>query len=375
MDRKIKIPSKKIERSNGSLNIASWGYAGLISMFLVGALVNVAYMMFYSFLYLTKAYFYEYMWIMIAEILVYSLIFGIGMFAHLNGFLKAYAITDGKIIVGRIKAVPEGDIDSIIVQAATTKMMIDNFDNSSVFGAAVAMQNLGNVLELISYNTKEGFADLFFFTDAYKKKEYNNPVLIKETSKYYLYKCDNNKKVRIRKMYTDMPEGTKNTGMVVRILIRTLIIFSISFVLKVTDLGVSYATNQARVDYIENSIEELNTSLQVYGYEYGNHSSRNVGFSKKSAGNHISSVSFSFGKNGELESCTYDVYYNDADEVEEELRTIFSLYNHGFTDDDIDEFISNTISLIEGEYTYSKLESEDEIIRLGTSDGCAHIHN
>ena len=87
--------------------------------------------------------------------------------------------------------------------------MAANVLNGSKVSGINGIKNLFGVLELIFFNMEDGFAQQFFFTELYKRKEYHNPQLIKETKHFYTYLCGN-KKLKIRKIYTSMDNDVQN---------------------------------------------------------------------------------------------------------------------------------------------------------------------
>ena len=87
--------------------------------------------------------------------------------------------------------------------------MAKNVLNGSKVSAANGIKNMFAILELISLNMQEGFAHQFFFTELYKRKEYCNPRLVKESKYFYTYLCEG-KKLKIRKIYTGMDKDVQN---------------------------------------------------------------------------------------------------------------------------------------------------------------------
>lgn len=87
--------------------------------------------------------------------------------------------------------------------------MAKNVLNGSKVSAANGIKNMFAILELISLNMQKGFAHQFFFTELYKRKEYCNPRLVKESKYFYTYLCEG-KKLKIRKIYTGMDKDVQN---------------------------------------------------------------------------------------------------------------------------------------------------------------------
>ena len=116
-------------------------------------------------------------------------------------------------------------------------------------------------------------------------------------------------------------------------------------------------------------------SLKECGYKINTNDVRCSYFRKDSANEHISSVDFFFTSEGELDECKYEIYFNDGDEAEKEIRVVLSLYNNDFTDEEIDKLIDAVRKNIEGDYSHFVLENEKQKIIVGRSNECAHIHN
>ena len=61
--------------------------------------------------------------------------------------------------------------------------------------------------------------------------------------------------------------------------------------------------------------------------------------------------------------------------MEQEIEYIFTALNDGITEQQIEKFVKDTQSTIQGDYIYNKLQTDNYTIVLGTSSSYAHIHN
>ena len=209
-DYTVLIPSFTTEKKTKALYPGVWGFVGLVSMFTVGIGVFTTHLMFVAVLEIASTFISDNSVIIIpGVILLFGVLFGIGLFCFLSNLQTAYVIQPDKIIKGKItdKAV-KIDGKSLGMQAASTAYMAANLGNGSKVSGANAVKNMFGIVEMICLNMEQGFAQEFFFTEGYKRKEYHNPRLIKENKYFYTYLCDN-KKLKIRKIYTGMDKAAE----------------------------------------------------------------------------------------------------------------------------------------------------------------------
>lgn len=377
---KILIPSFEVERHTQSLNRSLWGFVAVISMFTVGVIVFISHLMFVSVLGLTETFLSEHT--ILGEMIpmvVFAIIFGIGVYDFLNHFLHSYIINDDRIVKGRIIDAGRVKGSDVALKAAISTYMLANIDDGAKVNGANGIGNLVAVLGLARRNMDQTFVDNFFHTDLYKKKEYLHPHLIKETKHYYLFSCDKNKKIRIDKMYTGMDASEKNHGrssIVKRVIIRSLLVFLVFGMLSGIDLAVGASRNKENKDNIQSTVTELEENLNVFGYTKNKVGEKFFRFEKVVSSEHTSYINCSIDSDGSIDEVKFEVYYNvDSGDIGPELSYIIKSSTDDFSEEQIGPFLENVQKIIHGEHTYDKLESKSSKIVLGTSIGYAHIHN
>lgn len=376
---KILIPSFEVERRTQALSRSLWGFVGVISMFTVGLGVFVSHQMFVSVLNIMSTFMSDYMILAgLLPIMCFALMFGIGLYDFLHPLLHSYEISSEKIVKGRIMQPAKVKGLSIALEGAFTTYMAANIGDGSKVSNANSIKNLSNILELISYNMQQSFVDAFFHTDIYKKKEYLNPKLVKETKHYYIYACDNKKRVKIYKIYTGMAgadNGKKHPSIGRRIIIKSILVMLTFALLSTVDLAIGAGKNEKNIGNIQQTVSEIERNMNEFGYTVKKYSEKTYRFEKIVSSERTSYVKYSFNANGQIENVEFDVYYNsDSEDMRSELEYIITSTTDNFSDAEISAFIENVQRTINGEYTYDKLKSFDCNIILGTSDGYAHIH-
>ena len=252
-NKNIFIPSFEFERKTKGFNKMLWGFIGLISMFTVGLFVFVFHEMVCSILNITSTFISENFWITILLILLFALIFGIGLYNFINSLLYSYKIEDNKIIKGKIMNVDKVKEIDLTLDTLITTYMIKNIDNPANITHANALFNSIKIFNLIELNTKIDFVNQYFDTNLYKKKVYTNPKLLKETKCNLIYVCDGNKKLKIPKIYDGMNVKltyNKPSSLISRILIRSLIVFLVFSFISICDLGIGYYNNDKNINAI-----------------------------------------------------------------------------------------------------------------------------
>lgn len=240
---------------------------------------------------------------------------------------------------------------------------------------AQAVKNLGNILQLIEYNMNPAFVSQCFDTDIYKKKVYTNPVFVKETRYTLVYNCENGKLV-IPKIYAGLcSSDSEPRSFILRIVIRSIIVFAIGLMIACADLGYGSSQNKENLSNIADTRDTIERELGGYNYAVDKVNSKVYKFSK-SDGIKKSEITYYFDKNGAVEDVDIQLYYNDT-AFENELRYIISSMDESFNEDEVDDFISQAVENVNSEhpsYTILRSENEKYSLRLGSSEGYVDIH-
>lgn len=377
---KVLIPSFEVEKRTGALTVGVWGFVGLISMFTAGIGVFCFHLMLKDgILNITSTFISDYGEIIAPSVMLFFAAVAIaGALIFLSSLMTAYVILPDKIIKGRITDKADCvDAESLKVQAAVTGYMIENISDASKVSGANGIGNLYLVWRRIAFNMKEGNAQQFFFTDLYKRKEYCSPQLIRENKHFCIYRCGN-KRLKIRKLYTDMDKDVKNAkgvSILKRTAVRALLVFAVCFALSAADMAVGLAHNDSYNSRIENTCEEVAADLGEFGY-VSKKINNKCYFFEKDVAERTSRVQYYFGLDGSAEQIEFEIYFDESSEtMEQEIEYLFTSLNDGITEQQMEAFIQDTQSTIQGDYVYNKLATDHNTIILGTSGGYAHIHN
>ena len=344
----VLIPSFEVEKRTKALNAGVWGFVGVISMFTVGVAVFTSHLMLVSVFDIVSTFISEHMMLAgLVPIMLFACVFGIGLTIFLLSLQTAYVIQPDKIIKGRIL-------------------------NDSGTG------DMYSIWRLIALNMEPEFAEQFFFTDRYKRKEYYNPQLIKENKHFYIYSCDDGK-LKIRKIYTGMDKDVQNAKAVSiwkRVLIWSVLIFFLFSAGSLVDIGIGLAHNEKHMNDIAKNCDEIEADLADLGYTSKKINNRSCSFVKTVSEQRTSCISYCFKLDGSVEKIGFEIYFDSSSEnVEQEIEYIFTALNDGITEQQIEKFVQDTQSTIQGDYIYNKLLTDNYTIVLGTSSSYAHIHN
>jgi len=381
---KILIPSFEEENKTKSLNISIWGFVAVISMFTVGVGVCCFHLMVVAVANITSTIFSDNTTVLeIAPLCVFGVIFFIGCMVLCRSTMTAYAIFPDKIMKGTITLNALSDTDLKVPPTFLWN------ENKSLSDNVTRMRTWGQVqelIELICDNMDADFVKDNFFTGSYKRKEYNNPQLIKESKHFYIYRCGR-KKLKIRKMYVNVDKAISSERtlqdiwkhlkrFLKRVLPRALAIFIIASAISFIDIGIGAAKSPDYNALIESSVAQIETELEKYGYEIKKNNNKCYYFSKRVAGQRTSSVNYTFGLDGSVENVSFEIYFDEVSEaMEQEIESILLSLNDGITEEQIGKFIQDTKTTMLESYTYSRIETDNYKITLGTSDGMAHIHS
>lgn len=379
-DYTVLIPNFAVEKRTKALNTGVWGFVGVISMFTVGVAVFASHLMLVSILEITSTFASDNMMIAgLCPIMAFAFIFGIGLFIFLSSLQTAYVIQPDKIIKGKItNKAYRNNAKSLAVQTALTAYMAANVLNGSKVSGANGIKNLFGILELLSLNMEDGFAQQFFFTELYKRKEYHNPQLIKETKHFYTYLCGN-KKLKIRKVYTGMDndvQNAKEVSILKRVVVRALLVIVIFSTISIADIAIGLANNNNYINNITQNHTEIETGLADFGYKSDKVNNKCYQFEKIVSSQRTSYIKYFFDLDGSVERVEFEIYFDkSSDRIEQEIEYIFTSLNDGITEQQIEKFTQDTQSTIQGNYVYNKLQTNNYSIVLGTSGEHAHIHN
>lgn len=357
---KVLIPSFEFDRKTKALNKYLLPFVSFISMFTVSVFVGgFIYAFLSSFLELPETHLSFYIFIPFAAFILST---GV-LVRFFLALLSAYRIEDKKIIRGRI---------SKLVSSADSDL--------GVLGSAVTMANgarIVPILKMIKQNMLPGFADGYFDTEVYAKKEFTNPILINETKHTLVYLCDGNKKLRIPKIYDGICDtyGEEGHSFGGRVAIISLIIFALTLAFAAGDLAISkHKTDAVYAPSISASESEVQLNLEDYGFTLDRSSSTTSVFTKK-VGDRTSEVKYTFDKYGNIKRVSVQLYFGaESENVEAELRAVLATMNTEFDEGGVNEFISAVQSNLAGEYQYYRLISDKYILTVGTSGEYVDVH-
>lgn len=377
--KKIMIPSFAIERKTKALNYSLWGFVGLISMFTVELGVIIFHEMLCSVFKISSTFIRDNLTVVgLVTVIGFAFLFASGYYSFLQKVLKAYVIEDDKITVGRIVSSAKVNGRDLALEASFTAFTAANITNGSRVSQIQGIQNTFKIIQMIILNTTEGYADTYFDTAIYKKKTYRNPTLIKESKYAFVYLCDGNKKVKVSKMYTGMNlgsryhESTKETSVLKRVLLKSLLVFLLFSALSAADLTIGVMKNDDNLASIAVTNEEISSRLDSLGYTGKEVNEKCCIYEKQVSQDRTSQVKVSFSPRGEVADVEFDLYYiTTSENIADEIEYIVKLTNADFTEKEIQNFISAVKDTVNGDYSYSTLGE----IRLGTSSGHAQVHN
>ena len=378
-EMKVVVPSFQVERYTQGLNSCLWGFIGLISMFSVGVGVVVSHMMFVSIFNVISTFMSDNSVVVLPALVVaFAIVFGVGLYHFFNNMTFAYRFDNDKIVRGQLIRPEKIKGSSLALEGLLTAYMAANIGDSGKFTSANSLKGVHRMIELIVQNMDQNFANMFFDTDLYKKKAFLNPRLIKETKRSYIYQCDNKKRLKILKIYTGMAtpkEGVKEKAIWKRVLSRSIFVFLVFAIIFAADLAIGLSQNADHMEHIQQAVSRLEDGLTDFGYIKEESTEKICEFQKKASSERTSSVKYDLDKNGEIDSVTFEVYFNrDSKNMPSEVAYLISSTNGGYSESDIAAFIDNVQKTIDGNFTYDKLESSNGKIVLSLSGGHAHIY-
>ncbi len=367
----IFAPSFKLEKKTKALNTSLWGFVGLISLFSTLFLIEIPYLFLSSFFNIVSAFLLDNLVLTLTiPMVIFAFIFGIGLFKFLNTLLISYKFDENKIIKGRIINPKKVKDINLVFDTLVTTSMVQNITNSNIFVAGNTARSMNNLLNLIKFNINQDFVHQFFDTDIYKKKIYNNPKLLKETKYNVVYICDENKKLVIPKLYEGMTikkYNGKESSIFSRVLMRSLIVLGVFFIFAMIDLCIGINNNSEYMSNINNTCEVIQNNLSDYGYS----KAKVCNFEKKVSNNRTSTIKYNINKHGNIENVDLELYYDSSSYSDQELQYILSTLHTDFSNNEINDFIKQVNSCVNGDCSYGKLKT----LRIGSSGGFVNIHN
>lgn len=374
--KKFYVPSFQIERKTKAMNPYLWGFAALISMFVFVLLVLAPHLFLVSFLEIVSTFLYDHMTLIVpAIIMIFALMFGIGLFQFLNALLYAYTIDENRIVRGKITN-QAADMN-VALDVLAVKYMIKHLDEPQKVNAAQTASNMFRIIRRIQYNMNEAFVREYFDTDVYQSKVYENPQLIKETKYKFVYQCGK-KKISIPKIYEGMDISNrvqKESSIMKRIISRTVFIGIICMICSGCDLLLSAQKNPQYEENILQASNELRNSLTDFGYSNQERNERGIEFRKVINDEKTSVLRYFFDREGQLIDAEIQLYFDEASFNEEEMKFIIHSLQDNFSEAEINDFILEIESCLQDACEYGKLQSEKHILRIGTSEGYIDIHN
>ncbi len=354
------MPSFEFERRNGALNKYMIPFVALISMISVSVLIGACIVAFFSsFFELPFLHISGYIFI---PVLTFVLSTGLLIKFFLN-LMVSYRFENGRIIRGKV---------ATSVDYEGLKSQIPEIAATIVMGS-----RMGWIIKLIRMNMTPGFAQSYFDTEVYDRKEFYNPRLIKETKHEMIFECDNCKKLRIPKIYAGMcpMEGRMRLSFGSRIIATSVAVFIISLIIAITDLMISkYMTVTEYAPDIENTWQELEDEIDEYDYNL-DHTGANIAVFSKKVGDRTSEITYRFDKNGNIVDVDVQMYFElGTSDFEDEIRGVIATMDAGFDKNDLDDFIEAVARSIEGEMTYDKLKSDKYTLTIGLSGEYIDIH-
>lgn len=255
---------------------------------------------------------------------------------YLYTLKTSYIIEDDKIIKGVLK-LSRNNIRNFFNELG------DNFEIRNKFMSYYDM-HYGHSIEktiIINFqraklNLDYNFVSNFFNTSLYEKKIYENPELIKVKKHSLIYKCGDNKRIIIPRIYEGMLEtevSKKTSFFALRVIKALIILFIISITLIFADMQHPLPTEFEK----KYGIEYVTKNLSSYGYHIGKQAGNNCLFTKN-VDNNISKIEY----NSETAKFNIELYYlrnQDRKERDEELSYIIPLLFSNLQSKDVPEFL------------------------------------
>ena len=353
---RIYAPSRAFERKTRALDRFLLPIVSGISMFTVSLVIGAFFYAFNSsFLRLPVTHLSVYVFVPMA---LFVLSGGI-LVPFMLSLMTAYKFEGSKITRGII-----------------SRMSPDGRDLRST----VTAQRLAFIVRLIRQNYTPGFAEQYFDTAAYKKTEFDDVVLIKETKRVLVYETRSGKRLRVLRIYDGMRDTYRSEGpsFGARIAIVSAVVFVIALAGSIADLAVgNYKNVTEYAPAISASKEEVFAQLEAHGYEIFElpNNTDVILDCVKEVGDRESKVYYTFDRNGSIVDVHVQLYFlPESENVEEELRTVIGTMNTEFSEDDVDAFVDAVLTNLDGEYLYYRLRSDKYLLTVGISGEYVDVH-
>lgn len=374
----IFFPSFKFEKKTKAFNKYIWWFVALISMFSISLVILCMFHAFLCWFLNLVSTFIKDNFIIIAFLpAIAYILLSFQFLKFLLSLMTSYKFEDGKITKGIIQKSNKVKGTDLIIDTALVANMLKNINNSSKVVASNTASNMNNIINLIRLNTNKEFVQEYFDTELYKKEVYKNPKLIKETKYSLIYTCDNKKKLVIPKIYEGICDVSykKESSFLIRIIVRSAIVFVIALLIAITDLIIGYNNNTQNISTISNEVNILEENLISYGYSSKKINEKMYTFSKD-VGEKNSKITYYLDKNGNINDVNIQLYYNSTyQNIEKELIYIISTINDEFSSSDISEFVTLVQQNLSGTQEYGRLNGKNYRLTLGTSEGYIDIHS
>ncbi len=316
---------------------------------------------------------------------IFFMVFSIiPIISGLYPLIYAYRIEDDKITRGGLCRLPADDkgnslVDAVGSEAVLTASAALASISSAEAGATLsyAATKKDNWVALIIRNTDPTFVETYFDTICYKKKEYAQPVLVKETAKSFVYRCARNRKLVIPKLYTNM--GAVGTHKPLNLWLRLKKSLQRSFIAGIACglllLGLSAVVSdtyrEASTPIIEAQIVALGDELSPLGYEYtlplfwqeGDYLTEAT-FIYHDADildeYLINQVTYEFAVDGSVQSLSFELYFTaQSTDITQQVSGILATAPNTFSQETLDQITAAIIGIQGGSYTFDTMRSED----------------
>ena len=219
----------------------------------------------------------------------------------------SYKFEGNKLILGRNFNRENPSCEENAIQSAALMIMLKNINNSTVFNSAKTLSQIPDIEKMIMLNCNYDYVENFFDTDYYRKKEFTNPVLLKET-KYFLVFMTDTRKVKIPKIYPGLSKepNVKEKSILRRIVARVILVLLIAITFSLVDISYGIYKNPTYKEAIANTWEELSNGFS--DYDFRPHETRKHVFIRD-GGEYYSQVKYNLDKDGQIKDVDIEIFY------------------------------------------------------------------
>lgn len=281
------VPSFKYERKTGAFNRTIYGFVALISIITTLFGVLLLETLVADLLKIITTVLLKNMMIIVWILYVPCVFLSVhGIVKFCTDLMISYKFEGNRIIKGKITkkgfdatfAGVTGNSSTGMAAAGTVAAIYAGLGMSAttILNSALGARGIEEIYRLIGLNMTEGFAEAYFDTDVYKKKIYTNVSFVKETKYCLHYKSDNGRLV-IPKIYKDIARtyGRDKIPVLLRVVIRSAVIFAVFFALGCVDLTVGFLSNSEIKSSVATVYEPMDEEIVSYGYELYQHTEYN----------------------------------------------------------------------------------------------------